>query len=209
MLQVKFTGNQTGELMVSRLSRGEVKHSEREGEGERERERAQNQQVFFQTQQSPGAQPKESSSRHLFVALFWSSAWLWSTKQGLYWRSGSDRVQLIRFHASEIPVRMHHQRPPRSKLLQLNHTVKVETHWGNMWSCKETLNKFTVEPSKRQNKLEQLGYLSESVFHQRTEWKRGSRKKKGTTDATGVIHKWKWLIENNGWRRWLDEWLTD
>lgn len=187
--------------MVLRLRGGEVEYSEGE------RAKSASVRGSFQTQHSPGAQLMVRSSRHLFVALPWSSAWLWSTNPGDT-RSGLDRYSQAGLYSSKTPLQMHQKTPPNFKPLQHNRTV-LETLWSSMWSCEEMLNTFTENPSKRQNKLKRLGYLSESVFHQMMERKRGRRKKKSATDASGVIHSWKWLTENNNWHRWLDEWLTD
>lgn len=79
----------------------------------------------FQIQQSPGVKLMESSSRYLFVALFWSSGWLWSTKPGRYIKGQSGPYKV---KSSWVMCIKDQKRPPRFKLLKHNHTV-LESLW--------------------------------------------------------------------------------
>lgn len=133
-------------------------------------------QGSFQKQQSLWAQLIVSSSRYLFVVLVFSVAVIHLTRRYTEGQAQTECSQ-AGYYASKLPLyKCTRKAPPASNLNTTTQCLK--TLWSNTWSCEETLNTFTMEPLKRQNKLEWLGYLSESVFHQRTERKRGRRKKK-------------------------------
>lgn len=75
--------------------------------------------------------------------------------------------------------------PPRHKAIQHNHSV-LSVLWSNMWSCEETLNTVTANPSKSQNKLREAWlplWECLSSDGRAVEGKRRGKKKKGTTDA--------------------------
>lgn len=102
--------------------------------------------------------------------------------------------------------------PPRHKPIQHNHSV-LSVLWSSMWSCEETLNTVTANPSKSQNKLREAWLpLREclSSDDRAVEGKRRERKKKKKHHRRmWSIRSWKWWIENNGWHRRLDERTTD
>lgn len=188
--------------MVSILGRGEVKHSDGEST------KPVSEQRSFQAQQSPGAKLMESSSRYLFVALFWSSAWLWSTEPGdiLKVRPIQRAVKLGYTHERSLYKCTRKGPPDSNSSSTTTQSLKPFELTLIMWRNSKHIHGGAIETSK-QTWAAWLPLWERLSSGDRA--KERKEKEKSTTDETEVIRSWKWLIENNGWRRWLDEWLTD